>query len=68
MQNEPPCDPNAQEGQGAGMLLRLLQAGMNDRKKFNIQLKFNGDVMRALRAQPSAVDSTHKFQQYTKIG
>ena len=36
MQNEPPCDANAQEGQGAGMLLRLLQAGMNGRNFFNI--------------------------------
>ena len=61
MQNEPPCDPNAQEGQGAGMLLRLLQAGMNGRKKFQYSLlKFYEGVM---HAEPNVVDSTHIFQQ-----
>ena len=61
MQNEPPCDSNAQEGQGAGMLLRLLQAGMNGRKKFQYSLlKFYEGVM---HAEPNVVDSTHIFQQ-----
>ena len=37
MQNEPPCDADAQDGQSPGMLQGFLQAGKNGRKKVNIQ-------------------------------